>query len=200
MRLSVSAFFATLLHLCVAILVPITLGRCTAPRTPDTAAVCADAALPADLPPPDTLHTRILIDKSDRSLKLFQHDRLLRCYPVVLGFDPVHDKRMEGDGCTPEGKFGVRSKYPHAKWSKFIWIDYPNAASWQKFNANVAGGKLPAGATIGGEVGIHGVPEGMDALVTEHKDWTLGCISLTRKHVDELYEYVGMTTRIEIVP
>ncbi len=146
------------------------------------------------------MRTRIVIDKSDYRLHLYEGDRLLRTYPMVLGFEPIGDKCREGDGRTPEGKFHIRTKYAHAKWSKFIWLDYPTDESWQRFNARKAAGEIPATASIGGDIGIHGVPEGRDEIIFDRQNWTLGCISLQRAHVDELYALIRTGTEILIQP
>ncbi|MEM6721044.1 MAG: L,D-transpeptidase [Bacteroidota bacterium] len=140
----------------------------------------------------------ILIDKSDYTLAIMAADTLVKKYDVVFGGNPVDDKEKEGDKRTPEGEFGVRNFYPHKKWSKFIWIDYPNEDSWRKFNERKAAGIIKEGETIGGEVVIHGVPEGKDHLIDEKQNWTLGCISMRNKDVDELYEYVTKNTKITI--
>ncbi|MEX0967197.1 MAG: L,D-transpeptidase [Bacteroidia bacterium] len=146
----------------------------------------------------DKTKTWIHISKSKRVLALMEDTHLLKRYPVVLGFNPTDDKLREGDGCTPEGTFKIRDLYPHRSWSKFIWIDYPNDASWEKHEAAKAGGSIPAESAIGGEVGIHGVPAGSDFLITMKEDWTLGCISLKNDDVDELYKYVQQGTTIVI--
>lgn len=147
----------------------------------------------------DTNLTRIVIEKSKYHLHLYERDRLLRTYPIVLGSDPGPDKRMEGDGRTPEGKFHVRTKYPHASWDKFIWADYPTQESYRRFERRKAAGEIPKTATIGGEIGIHGVPQGRDHLISDRKNWTLGCISLTRADVEELYSLVRTGTEIQIL-
>ena len=97
-----------------------------------------------------------------------------------------------------ETKRKIAKKIKHAKYSKFIWVDYPNERSWEKFKQNQASGKIPADATIGGEIGIHGTPEKCDAWVQEKRNWTWGCISLTRADVDELYPLVQEGTEILI--
>ena len=140
----------------------------------------------------------VLIDKSDHKLSIKLDTILLKEYPVVFGHNPVDDKLMQGDGCTPEGIFLMISKYPHKKWSKFIWINYPNDASWKKHNQAKKEGKTPKDAKIGGEVGIHGVPKGMDYLIDLKYNWTLGCISMKNKDVDEIYPYITKSTVIEI--
>lgn len=141
----------------------------------------------------------ILIDKSDRTLSVYHSDTLLISYPCVLGFNPVDDKKQEGDGCTPEGIFKIRSKYAHKSWKYFIWIDYPNKESWSRFNSRKAKGEIDKDATIGGEIGIHGVPEGSDDLISEGVDWTLGCISLRNADISDLYNSISDAVVIKIV-
>ncbi len=141
----------------------------------------------------------IKIDKSDYKLMVYTSDTLVKSYPVVFGFNAVDDKQKEGDGKTPEGTFKIRDKYPHNKWNKFIWIDYPNETSWKKFNQLKSEGVIKEGETIGGEIGIHGVPEGRDALIENRINWTLGCIALKNNDVDEIYPYITTTTKIEII-
>ena len=142
----------------------------------------------------------ILIDKSDYTFKVLFKDEVLITYPCVFGFNPVDDKHQEGDGCTPEGEFKIRSKYPHKSWSYFIWIDYPNKESWRRFNKRKADGVLGNSASIGGEIGIHGVPEGTDEMIANRNNWTLGCISLTNRDVTDVYKSIGDGTIIKIVP
>lgn len=140
----------------------------------------------------------IQIEKSEKTLFLKVGETVVKSYPVVLGFNPTDDKMKEGDGCTPEGTFKIRSQYPHKSWNKFIWIDYPNAESKKKFAARKKKGLIPKNAKIGGEIGIHGVPKGTDIFIDKGKDWTLGCISLKNKDVSEVYSLVKAGTKIVI--
>jgi murein L,D-transpeptidase YafK len=140
----------------------------------------------------------ILIDKSDYKLYIMIDSLDLKEYPVVFGKAENNDKLMQGDKCTPEGHFKIISKYPHQSWSKFIWLNYPNEESWKKHNAAVLNGKIPKDADIGGEVGIHGVPQGMDYLIDAGYNWTLGCISMKNRDVDEIYPYITKSTSIVI--
>lgn len=151
----------------------------------------------------DSLHInvrdiRIVVRKSAYELGVYKDTVLLKNYPVVFGGNPVDDKLMEGDNCTPEGVFKIRTKYPHAKWSRFIWIDYPNEDSWKKHNAAIARGAIPKKSTIGGNVGIHGIPQGYDEAIDLRQNWTLGCISMKNKDVIELYPVVHKDILIEI--
>lgn len=140
----------------------------------------------------------ILIDKSDYTLSVIAADQRIKDYPVVFGPNPTDDKRMEGDKCTPEGTFHIVSKYPHKSWNKFLWLNYPTSESWAKHRKAKQEGSIPSDAKIGGEIGIHGVPAGMDALIDAGRNWTLGCISLKNKDVDEIYPYITEQTDIII--
>ena len=132
----------------------------------------------------------IFIDKSDYILSIMVDSLIVKQYPVVLGGNPVDDKRMQGDQCTPEGQFSVRAKYPHRSRDKFIWIDYPNEDSWKKFNKDNSEGKIPADASIGGAIVIHGVPLKADEIINLGINWTLGCISLKNDDINDLYPFI----------
>lgn len=140
----------------------------------------------------------IQIEKTKRTLFLKVGETIVKSYPVVLGFNPTDDKMKEGDGCTPEGTFKIRSQYPHKSWNKFIWIDYPTAESKKKFAERKKKGLIPKDAKIGGEIGIHGVPKGADVAIDLGQNWTLGCISLKNKDVSEVYSLVKAGTKIVI--
>lgn len=140
----------------------------------------------------------IYIDKTEHTLTLSVGKTVLKQYKCVFGGNPTDDKKYEGDKCTPEGEFHIQAKYPHKDWSKFMLIDYPNKQSWKKFEANKARGKLPHGASIGGAVGIHGVPANKNYLIDKTINWTLGCISLRNEDVEEVYRYVNVGTKVTI--
>lgn len=147
---------------------------------------------------PRTDELVVEISKSKYKLSLVYKGEVIKEYPVVFGPDPVNDKLQEGDKRTPEGKFKVRDMYPHQSWSKFIWLDYPNAASWKNHRRAIADGAISSSAGIGGEIGIHGVPGKNDRLVENGVNWTAGCISLKTEHIDEVYSVVRKGTSIEI--
>lgn len=142
----------------------------------------------------------LLVEKSKYRLTVFDSGKAIKSYPVVFGGNPKGDKLHEGDQKTPEGIFRVKDFYPHADWSKFIWLDYPTPTSWRKhFKAKLAG-EIDFALPIGGEIGIHGVPSGGDVLIDGGSNWTLGCVSLKNRDVDEIYEFVKVGTVVEIVP
>lgn len=142
----------------------------------------------------------ILIEKTKYRLTVFYDLQPIKSYPVVFGSNPSGDKLYEGDLKTPEGIYQIRDLYSHPDWSKFIWLDYPTPQSWQKhFQAKLAG-QINLRLPIGGQIGIHGVPRGRDALIDQRSNWTLGCVSLKNHDVNEIYQFVSRGTLVEIVP
>lgn len=174
--------------------VPVEVGSPVPPPVPPLARIVDSLGVRAD-----AIHFEV--DKSERLFRVVSGGRELKVYPCVLGEVPVGDKMIQGDRKTPEGVFGIRSKRMHDKWHAFVWIDYPNAESRRRFAQRKRDGLIPAHADIGGEIGIHGVPEGMDHWIDAGVDWTWGCIALKNPDVDEIYPYIraGGTT-ITIVP
>jgi L,D-transpeptidase catalytic domain len=142
----------------------------------------------------------ILIEKSKYRLTIYHDKQPIKSYPIVLGDRPLGDKFSEGDKRTPEGILHVMDLYPHPQWSKFLWLDYPNATSWHKHFTAKQNGEIPWYATIGREVGIHGVPANSDKLIDKQINWTWGCISLKTADVDEIYDVARAGTVVEIVP
>jgi murein L,D-transpeptidase YafK len=142
----------------------------------------------------------ILIEKSRHRLTIYQDKIVIKSYPVVFGDNPKGDKFIEGDRRTPEGIFHLKDLYPHPQWSKFLWLDYPNAASWRKHLTAKQTGKIPWYTSIGKDVGIHGVPVNSDKLIEAQVNWTWGCISLKTADVNEIYQVSRSGTLVEILP
>ena len=141
---------------------------------------------------------RIVVDKSNYELYVYDAKGWYATYPVVFGTSTLDDKRMEGDKCTPEGSFRITAKRGHEKWAKFMALDYPTRESIEKFNARKQRGEIPKNASPGGGIGIHGTWPREDFVVDRYKNWTNGCIALKRSDVDELYSYVPVGTVIQI--
>ncbi|MCD4796582.1 MAG: L,D-transpeptidase [Candidatus Cloacimonetes bacterium] len=141
---------------------------------------------------------QIIIEKSKYKLSIQYYRKIIKSYPVVFGSNPIDDKLRQGDSCTPEGEFKIRDRYPHHSWSKFLWIDYPTDDSWSKHKEAKSQNKIPQNANIGGDLGIHGVPKGMDYLIDSKENWTLGCISLKNKDINEIYSITKIGTKVVI--
>jgi murein L,D-transpeptidase YafK len=140
----------------------------------------------------------IIIDKSDYELSVYDEKGWFATYPVVFGSNGLDDKRMEGDKKTPEGSFRIISKRVHEKWYRFLALDYPSKESWEKFKLRKQRGEIPASASIGGAIGIHGTWPNEDFIIDKYKNWTLGCISMKKDDVLEVYGYIPIGTSVVI--
>jgi len=140
----------------------------------------------------------ITIDKSDYELSVYDSKGWYATYPVVFGNNSLEDKKVAGDNNTPEGSFRINSKRVHEKWYRFLAIDYPTKDSWEKFNRRKQRGEIPASASIGGSIGIHGTWPHEDFVVDRFKNWTQGCICMKRDDVQEVYNFTPVGTTVTI--
>lgn len=132
--------------------------------------------------------TYVVVDKSDRALYLLHHDKVLRAFPMQLGFAPRGHKQVEGDGKTPEGIYRIDRRNPNSDYHLSIGISYPNAADIRAAEA--------LGLPPGGDIFIHGTPR----RYRRRSDWTAGCIAVSNKHMEEVYAMVRDGTPIQIRP
>ena len=56
--------------------------------------------------------TRLRLYKAQRLLILDGSERVLRAFPIGLGFAPEGHKQFEGDGRTPEGSYVIDRRNP----------------------------------------------------------------------------------------
>jgi lipoprotein-anchoring transpeptidase ErfK/SrfK len=141
---------------------------------------------------------KIIIDKSNYELYVYDSQGWFATYPVVFGNSSLEDKKMEGDKNTPEGEFKIANKRVHDKWDRYMGLDYPTKESLEKFRQRKKNGEIPANATPGGGVGIHGTWPHDDYMIDKYKNWTNGCISLKNEDVEDLYSYTPVGTPITI--
>ncbi|NTV81218.1 MAG: L,D-transpeptidase, partial [Candidatus Aminicenantes bacterium] len=134
--------------------------------------------------------TAIIVSKLERRLAVYRNGTLSRTYDVGLGFNGLADKRVAGDNATPEGRYSVVRKIPTSLYHKALLIDYPNDEDRRWFAREKARGNIPPGASIGGNVEIHG--GGQDSL-------TRGCVSLDNAMMDELYALAQVGTPVTII-
>ena len=140
----------------------------------------------------------IIIDKSDYELSVYDDKGWYATYPVVFGNNGLADKKMQGDKNTPEGVFHINAKRVHDKWCRYLSIDYPTKDSYEKFNQRKQRGEIPANASIGGGIGIHGTWPNDDFMIDRYKNWTLGCISMKNEDVKEVYGFTNSGIKVTI--
>ena len=149
--------------------------------------------MPPVVPPPLSGQIdRILIEKGPRQMTVFRDGVALRSYRVALGFEPEGDKARQGDGRTPEGVFHIDRRNPESAYHLSLGIDYPQAEDRARAAA--------AGADPGGDIFIHGQPNGTGRLITIPYDWTAGCIAVSDVEIEELWRVTPVGTVVEIRP
>ncbi len=132
--------------------------------------------------------TMIEVHKADRKMYLLHGTKLLKAYDIHLGGNPVGPKQFEGDGKTPEGGYYITHRNPNSAYHLSIGISYPNDDD-RAFA--VANEKPP-----GGDIFVHGGPPRQ----TANADWTVGCIAVSDKEMEDIYAMVNPGTPINIFP
>ncbi len=135
---------------------------------------------------------RILIEKSARRLTVFRDGEPVRTYKIALGFAPVGDKTQQGDGKTPEGVFTIKRRNPNSKFHLSLGLDYPKPDDTARAKA--------AGVDPGGDIFIHGQPNGFGKLAMIANDWTAGCVAVSDQEIEELWRITANGTQVEIIP
>lgn len=138
----------------------------------------------------------LVVSKSKYRVEVFYKGRIIRSYGAVFGPRPLENKNMEGDRCTPEGWFRIKSKNPASQYNKFMLLDYPNDTTQVRFASLKEKGVVPKNARPGGNVGIHGIWKGGDDMIEMGVGWTDGCVALRNADIDELYSFVGVGTKV----
>ena len=151
-----------------------------------------------------SIHQNMPIDiihvyKNQRYLVLQHQNKIIRRYPIRLGFSPIGHKVQEGDGKTPEGRYVIDWRNRQSSFYKSLHVSYPNAKDHQ--NAQ------QLGVSTGGDIMIHGsaTTKQVKALPNlmryfPQKDWTWGCIAVRNIDIDEIWQLVNNSTVIEIHP
>ena len=133
----------------------------------------------------------IAVYKAKRKMEVYSKGKLLKTYNISLGGQPVGAKEFEGDLKTPEGHYAITDRNPNSLYHKNLHVSYPN-------KEDIAYAKSK-GKNAGGQIKIHGIGKHINPAV-HLTDWTLGCIAVTDKEIDELYISVKTGAKINIKP
>ena len=150
---------------------------------------------------------RVIIEKHERRLTVFEGEReVFRCR-VALGYEPEGPKQREGDGRTPEGVYTICLVKERGKYGRSLGLSYPGIRDAQEAllrgeidlatflavdKAHQEGRRPPWGSPLGGEIYIH---EGGSPC-----DWTQGCIALDASDMDRLFPLRDRLEAVEIRP
>lgn len=137
---------------------------------------------------------RIIVHKKARTMDLMRAGYVLKTYKIALGGEPVGPKTRQGDHRTPEGVYVIDSRNAHSQFHRSLHISYPNAADRERAR------KL--GVATGGDIYIHGLPNGYGFVGSAHRarDWTDGCVAVTDSEIWEVWKLVDNGTPVEIQP
>ena len=145
---------------------------------------CSQRARPYSGPPV----TAVEVHKADRKLYLLNGTQVLKAYDMHLGGTPVGPKHFEGDGKTPEGLYYITHRNARSAFHLSLGISYPNTID-RAYAASQ--GKEP-----GGDIFIHGERQ----QGASRGDWTVGCIAVTDREIEEIFAMVNPGTPISIYP
>lgn len=142
--------------------------------------------------PENTIIDSIVVMKSERTLIVYSGANKIKTYKIALGKNPVGKKRFEGDLKTPEGLYYIDAKSSTSNYHKNMNVSYPNAEDIQYAAAQHK--------SAGGDIKIHGLPNGSKEEDYIISDWTLGCIAVTNSEIDELFKHIKLGSPILILP
>jgi lipoprotein-anchoring transpeptidase ErfK/SrfK len=165
------------------------------------------------LGPKAELNLRLVIGKTERRLRIYNDDQLLKTYHIDIGDAGLAPKERQGDHKTPEGTYYITERsilqpadyYLGTRWFR---LSYPNV---EDADRGLASGLIdqatydaivkaihkrvtpPQHTALGGGVGIHG-----GAIPEFGPDWTFGCIGLTNQDVEDFFDYLPVGTSVII--
>lgn len=137
---------------------------------------------------------KVIVDKSDRKLRLIRGGEAFRTFDVALGIRPVGDKQHEGDFRTPEGSYLLDARNPNSEFFLSIHVSYPNSHDVREARA--------MGVDPGGSIMIHGQPNQPTRSEAYYRtrDWTNGCIAVSNSDMIDIWLMTDNNTPIEIRP
>jgi hypothetical protein len=136
----------------------------------------------------------IVVEKSRRTMTLYNQGTPVRIYFIALGQNPLGDKIRLGDNRTPEGIYYIAGHNPASKYHLSLRVSYPNEQDVAEARSR---GQAP-----GGDIMIHGLPRGFESVGSEHRqrDWTNGCIAVTNAEIEEIWSAIPDGAAIHIKP
>src|SRR4029077_7587935 len=103
---------------------------------------------------------KVLVLKSERTLELLDHGKILKKYKVALGSTPVGKKVKQGDHKTPEGLYILDRRNEHSQFYRSLHISYPSSEDRDRARKS--------GTAPGGDITLHGLPNGYGWIGSRH--------------------------------
>jgi murein L,D-transpeptidase YafK len=141
--------------------------------------------------------TKIIVYKSENKMELLDEDGdIIKAYEIAIGGNPIGAKTQAGDKKTPEGVYYITGRNWNSKYHRSLRISYPNEMDIAKARIR--------NVSAGGDIMIHGLParSGWKKASLHRIDiWTTaGCIAVTNKEIEEIWDLVPDGARVEILP
>jgi murein L,D-transpeptidase YafK len=137
---------------------------------------------------------KIIVNKSSRELITYSKGEIIKTFKISIGKNSTGKKEFKDDYKTPEGIYSISSKGPHKLFHKYLYVSYPN-------KNDILNAKKHR-KDVGGQILIHGLHKSYAFIGKFHRfmDWTKGCMGMTNKEIDELYDAIDVGTPIQINP
>ena len=148
---------------------------------------------PPAISQPDQQADHILVSKQDKMMYLLRDGKVLRSYQIAMGTNWADGhKEREGDERTPEGSYSIDWRNAKSVAHLSLHISYPDENDRKRADEG--------GIDPGGNIMIHGLPNGWGALGSLHRifDWTDGCIAVTNQEMQEIWALTPTNTPITI--
>lgn len=129
---------------------------------------------------------RAQLDASHHRLIFYEGDKVTHTYKARLGFGGI-GKCRAGDKRTPLGSYTLSPAKRSASFRWFLPVGYPNAQD-------------RANHCTGGDIGLHGTGNLLRRKLAQAGgiDWTLGCIAVANKDIDEIRRMVAAPIQLTI--
>lgn len=157
-------------------------------------ALCLSLSAGSHAGEPMPIADAVEVFKARHELVLLRAGQAIKTYKVSLGIRPKGPKRQQGDHHTPEGRYFIDYHNYASVFHLALHVSYPNAEDRRQAMAR----NVPPG----GDIMIHGLPNGMGALslLFHGVDWTNGCIAVGDDEIEEIARAVPDGTPIVIHP
>ena len=134
----------------------------------------------------------IVVDKDEHRLTLYRRGAAVLTLHVELGWNNAADKRWQGDGATPEGRYRITQMKGSSRYHRALLLDYPTEEDRAALAELKRSGSVPEGTRAGGLIEIHGGGG-------RGNDWTDGCVAVTDAEIEELFRQVEVGTPVTVV-
>ena len=138
--------------------------------------------------------TVILVNKMEATCAVLKGGKVSQSFDAEFGPNWMGDKIMKDDRATPQGIYKITKKKKDSatKYYKALLLNYPNDKDSDRFDRLKKAGSISKSAHIGGLIEIHG--HGGKGV-----HWTEGCVALTDKEMDVIYDMCAVGTPVFIV-